>query len=487
MASDDKNDGKSDYREWFDDPYAFDIPDATYDDLPKLVRSLKRAAIDAYVRDKLAPPPAFLTPAEDHYLITVNSGAGGGSTTRITRPNSDGEGGGEATTITTNFGQTQCDDGDFTSEFDSVREEIKKILEPWIGLPNPKRIEYEMNECREIVSILADKTSITGGKIVPSGDIQTKVQSIHGELVEMGGVTVETFKSIVIENLGKIVNNLSTATVFWGSALGSEQGIFAKARESVVSTVTQGITLFNKVAISQSGKLDTILKIAKYAMEGFKLFVGNPATKLALDSTGLSLEILDGLKDGNKTSSTANTYEEGINALITSFNTINDTIRKSENSIKNNLVANMSNMYSQKESYDLTLKATKSSEVQTKDKLHLDQSRIDNILGLSKNKIIEDLDKAWKKMENIDMTDCVDRDKRVGIGKGGPSVTFHHFKWLLHDLIKRLSEETENSFKNFELAVEYIKDEDKKSQSDLDAMENIINNPKGPDPWQKRD
>lgn len=52
MASDDKNDGKSDYREWFDDPYAFDIPDATYDDLPKLVRSLKRAAIDAYVRDK---------------------------------------------------------------------------------------------------------------------------------------------------------------------------------------------------------------------------------------------------------------------------------------------------------------------------------------------------------------------------------------------------------------------------------------------------
>lgn len=152
-------------------------------------------------------------------------------------------------------------------------------------------------------------------------------------------------------------------------------------------------------------------------MEGFKLFVGNPATKLALDSTGLSLEILDGLKDGDKTSSTANTYEEGINALITSFNTINNTIRKSKNSIKNNLVTNMGNMHSQKDSYDLTLKATKSSEVRTKDRLRLDQSRIDSILGLSKNKIIEDLDKAWKKMENIDMTDCVDRDKRVGIGK----------------------------------------------------------------------
>lgn len=157
MASDDKNDGKVPLRKLFDDPYVFDLPDATYDDLPELIGNLKRAAIDAYVRDKLAPSPALFTLAEDHYLITVNSGAGGGSSTRITRPNSDGEGGGEATTITTNFGQTQCDDGDFTSEFDSVREEIKKILELWIGLPNPKRIEYEMNECRQIVSILADR------------------------------------------------------------------------------------------------------------------------------------------------------------------------------------------------------------------------------------------------------------------------------------------------------------------------------------------
>lgn len=188
MASDDKNDDKVPLRKWFDDPYMFNIPDATYDNLPELIGSLKRAAIDAYVRDKLAPSPALFTLAEDHYLITVNSGAGGGSTTRITRPNSDGEGGGKASTTTTNFGQTQCDDGDFTSEFESVREEIKKILEPWIGLPKPKRIEYEMNECRQIVFTLADRSSITGGKIVPSGNIQTKVQSIHEELVEMGAL-----------------------------------------------------------------------------------------------------------------------------------------------------------------------------------------------------------------------------------------------------------------------------------------------------------
>ena len=86
MASDDKNDGKAPLRKLFDDPYVFDLPDATYDDLPELIGNLKRAAIDAYVRDKLAPSPALLTLAEDHYLITVNSGADGGSSTHTPRP-----------------------------------------------------------------------------------------------------------------------------------------------------------------------------------------------------------------------------------------------------------------------------------------------------------------------------------------------------------------------------------------------------------------
>lgn len=135
MTSDDKNNGET-LEEVFSEPYMFNIPDATYDDLPELIGSLKRAAIDAYVRNKLAPPPAFFTLAEDYYLITVNSGAGGGSTTRITRPNPDGEGGGKASTITTNFGQTQCDDGDFTSEFESVREKSRRFSNPGLTCPN---------------------------------------------------------------------------------------------------------------------------------------------------------------------------------------------------------------------------------------------------------------------------------------------------------------------------------------------------------------
>ena len=48
MTSDDKNNGET-LEKVFSEPYIFDFPDATYDNLPELIGSLKRAAIDAYV------------------------------------------------------------------------------------------------------------------------------------------------------------------------------------------------------------------------------------------------------------------------------------------------------------------------------------------------------------------------------------------------------------------------------------------------------
>jgi hypothetical protein len=489
MASDDKDNDKSAYRKWFDDPYMFNIPDATYDDLPELIGSLKRAAIDAYVRNKLAPPPAFFTLAEDHYLITVNSGAGGGSTTRITRPNSDGEGGGKASTITTNFGQTQCDDGDFTSEFESVREEIKKILEPWIDLPKPERINEEMDDCRRIVSLLAEKASVQGVKIVPSGKIHTKIKSIYDNLTQMGGATIETFKSNIVENLDGIVGNLSVATTFWGATLGSEYGAFKKARESVVSAVKQGIETFNAIANNTSGKMKIALKIAEFAVDGFKIFsVGTKVVGAALDSIGLGLKAIDNLKDAKSTTKTSNTYDEGVSSLISFFNEINKSLYNTENAIQRNLIDNYGKMQEEKESYDLELKALKSSEIKTsEDKLYINESKVNSILHNAKPSITKQLELAKGRFLSVDITPVIRRNSMVGIGATGFSVAFHHFKWLLHDLVGRLTEEIDNSFKNFELAIEYIKTEDYKAKSELDNMGNTIDNHKGPDPWQDRD
>ncbi len=488
MASDDKNDGKSDYRKWFDDPYVFDIPDATYDDLPKLVRSLKRAAIDAYVRDKMDSVVASYSCTEDEYVISAGTMNGGSNTTRITRPDENGEGGGKVTTTTfTAFGYSKDASDDMTGEFENIREEIDAILKPWIDLPDPKRIDEEVGKCQQSASKLAEKAQVSGGKIIAGGKIPTKVASIHDELVEMGGVTMETFKSDIIENLGEIVGALYAATTFWGATMSSEHEIFKKTRESVVSAIVGGITIFNDVAEDDHGKLEFALDIANFAVEGFKTFSGIEAIGKAADVASLGLKAIEKIKDEKPKPKTASSYTEGLNALKEALFDINRSVRKSEKALEDNLVSNMQGMYRNRAIYDLKVKATESSEIKTSDKVHIDQSRIDNILGPSKHTIVEQLDLAWTSISNVHMTDCVIRDSRVGIGLRGPSSKFHDFKWLLHDLTKRLSRDTQNAFKNFELAIECIQQQDAQSKRNLDSMRGSIEDESGPDPWQDRD
>lgn len=488
MASDDKNDGKSDYREWFDDPYAFDIPDATYDDLPKLVRSLKRAAIDAYVRDKKDSLTANYSRTEDEYTISVGTANGGSVTTRITRPDENGEGGGKVTTTTfTAFGYSKDTSEDMTEEFEGVRHKINSIIKPWVDLPDPKRIGEEVGECQRVISLLADKATIQSGKVVPSGTIQTKVNSIHEELVQMGGYTMEAFKSNIIENVGGIVSNLYAATTLWSATLNAEQGTFTKARESVVQTVKNSIKMFNDIANDDHGKLEFILEVAKFAVEAFKTFSGVEALGKVADTASSGLRIMEKIKDDKSPSAKAASYEDGIAALLGAFRDINRSITKVENAIKANIIDNMDAMSKARDSYDLKVKATKSSDIKNSDKTHIEQSRIDNILGDCRHTIIEQLDLAWTAIENIDMADCVIRNEHVGIGVRGPSPKFHDFKWLLHDLIKRLSNDTQNAFKNFELAIECIKEQDQLSKRNLDSMRGSIEGESGPDPWQDRD
>lgn len=487
MTSDDKNNGET-LEEVFSEPYMFNIPDATYDDLPELIGSLKRAAIDAYVRDKMDSVVASYSCTEDEYVISAGTMNGGSYTTRITRPDENGEGGGKVTTTTfTAFGYNKDTSEDMTEEFEGVRHKINSIIKPWIDLPDPKRIGEEVGECQRVISLLADKATIQSGKVVPSGTIQTTVNSIHEELVQMGGYTMEAFKSNIIENMGGIVSNLYAATTLWSATLNTEQGAFTKARESVVQTVKSSIKMFNDIANDDHGKLEFILEIAKFAVEAFKTFSGVEALGKVADTASSGLRIMEKIKDDKDPSAKAASYEDGIAALLGAFKDINRSITKVENAIKANIIDNMDAMGKARESYDLKVKATKSSDIKDSDKTHIDQSRIDNILGDCRHTIIEQLDLAWTAIENIDMADCVIRNEHVGIGLRGPSPKFHDFKWLLHDLIKRLSNDTQNAFKNFELAIECIKEQDQLSKKNLDSMRGSIEDESGPDPWQDRD
>lgn len=460
---------------------------ATYEDLPYLIGLLKQSAIDAYVREKIADTGFLVSFSYDNssYQITFPNGS-----ETISRPGSDGKGGGKGEeSISDPSGAFSINKTDYTADFDNVRKEIDNIVKPWTKLPNPDVIDQVIRDYRRAISPLSTGPLSSRGQGTAGGLIQIKLSSIHDELVQMYGSTIATFRSKIIENLQYIVGNLSMASVYWGAALGSEYGIFKKARESAVKIVLEGIDSFDKIAQQETGDIKAVLEIGKLALDGFLLFSGNAVATTASKAVGLGLQALQAhsFETVKNVSQTAATYDDGITALSIAFEQTNMSIRKSENAVNDNLIHNMGEMHKQKEAYDLKLAAIKSSDVNPSEKLNINQSRIDSISQLSKPVILEELNKVWPAIDSIDMTPCVTRPEGIGRTIYGPSSKFHDFKWLLYDLVCRLIEETENAFKDFELAIEYIQQEDSTTKAALDSMTGRVNRNEGPDPWQKRD
>lgn len=201
----------------------------------------------------------------------------------------------------------------------------------------------------------------------------------------------------------------------------------------------------------------------------------------------LGLETLKGLANEKEVSQTSGSYDDALASLTKAFTQLNETITTVEKAVEKNLIDNMSEMRKKKSSYDLKLAAAKSSDVSTSERLqHIDQSRVEDTLTRSKPKVVQELNSAWHAIQGTHMTHCVSRPEKIGIGINGPSSKFHGMKWLIHDLIEELTEETEYAFKDFELAVELIQQGDSTSKTKLEEMEQKIKDGSGLRPWQDR-
>ena len=459
-----------------------------YDDLDESIGRLKRAAIDAYVRDKIGGGAESFTRNKDGYEMVFT-----GTTMAIVRPGPDGEGGGTGFKASTsnsgpNYGggSGSTSELDYTKEFNSVRRKIEDIVEPWRKLPNPETIDRVLSGCRGAVSHLSLSLG-SGGKGVAGGILETKLNSVHEQLAHMSGNTVNAFRSNVIESLQHVIGGLSAASTYWTAALGYEHGIFKKARESVVDIVEKGIESFEAVAKkSASSDLKTVITIGKLAKEGFSLIPGSEAVSTIVKTLQLGLETLSGLADTKEVSQTSGSYDDALSSLTKAFSQLNETVTTAEKKVEKNLIDNMNEMRKRKSSYDLKLAAAKSSDVSTSERLNIDQSRVVDILTRSKPKIIDELNSAWHEIQSVHMTTCVSRPGKIGIGINGPSSKFHDMKWLIHDLIEELTKETEYAFKDFEIAVELIEQGDSASKTKLEEMEQKIKDGSGLRPWQDR-
>lgn len=235
---------------------------AEYRDLPKLVGKLKLAAIDAYMVSKSRYK---IDKGRNVYYESGNFGSQTMELT-ITRPGSNGEGGGVI--------QVRRDDGTFpqNGKFKEIRDDIDDIVRPWLDLPNPYSDGFKgkINEYREKVAAVLSETSIEGldpttkttdvstvklqsfDKIAP-GRMRTLLKGMNDYASALEGSAFNTFRATFVTSMPSVIGNLALLARVHGETLLAEQLFLKQLRKKVVEAVEKATDAFEEIAEGEDG------------------------------------------------------------------------------------------------------------------------------------------------------------------------------------------------------------------------------------------
>ena len=434
-----------------------------YSDAPMLVGRLKKAAIDAYMRSSCDSALTDYEVHDDYYMVSTlvpqGQAAAPSDSQRITRPGDDGEGGGR-----TNGDSTM----EYVPKFNEIRGAIDEVVEPWLDLPDPQRINTEKAKAFGVVGILAADVNMQAGAPVGAGVLHKALDRVNQKINDMSGATVMSFGLDFIDPLQGAVQGIQEGVAYWGASLAAEQKMFERARYIVLTAIEKSTKVFRGVADNEYQKLNIILQVVNEVVEAFDAFV-EPTGLLKHGSTAVKL----GLKGMKKVT------EEDVKAIV-------NRVELAEEKIQQTLIDNYEVMEANHKRVDMTMKTLSSSEIGKSDKLKIDMNHIDDIVNRAMPKVSESLEDAAKRISGVFLSDCVRRDPRVGVGESGPSKQFDQLKVLLYKLLADLAWESRTGTKDFELAIQYIQTQDGQSKAALDSFNEQVGKGSGIRPWDKR-
>ena len=461
----------------------------TYDDLPELIGYLKRAAIDAYV---ISEESYFLEwydiKGDSYQKNTISENIGPGAEF-ITRPGTDGEGGGK---------NTSGGSAELISEFDEVRNSIDAIIQKWRALPETRYGSTEINDWVKVSSVLADRAATIDGISRGQGTIGADILQARTWIGEMNGAVIGEFSSFV-SKLESVVGGLSDEVTLWGGALNSEIKMLEEMKSSVVETVIQGINAFNKVASDDSGDIDIALRVVETAVDAFLAFTAPSALaakqgasgavkcvsgRNAANGSNFVLKGVSSLKNDSPGVKEVDDYSSALEALREAFKALNENVKKVEKGVRKTLNDNVKVMQENRDSYDVTLKPIDSSGTGKQDGLVMNLLTVKNI-NAKMYDIAREVRRAGNDIVLVSLSDCIFRHSKIGLGPSGPSKAFNEMRDLLSRLLLDLADDVENEAKNFELAAEAIVEQDTATKARLDQMAQGIRSNRT-DPWSKK-
>ncbi len=485
---------------------------AEYRDLPKLVGKLKLAAIDAYMVSKSRYK---IDKGRNVYYESGNFGSQTMELT-ITRPGSNGEGGGVI--------QVRRDDGTFpqNGKFKEIRDDIDDIVRPWLDLPNPYSDGFKgkINEYREKVAAVLSETSIEGldpttkttdvstvklqsfDKIAP-GRMRTLLKGMNDYASALEGSAFNTFRATFVTSMPSVIGNLALLARFHGETLLAEQLFLKQLRKKVVEAVEKATDAFEEIAEGEDGVgFEILLNILIWGC--MAATVPGSGAPMAARIAGGALVPLTVLKDvsalkhdktAGKATFEADNFEEMMKEFKRAFEEIGDDFKTAEEAVDENLRHNMKLVLEDRARHGYTdtfFHLTPAPIQDAAGATRMDENAVnqmtvgDGATGGYMSQIAAELEKAAKALTGISMVDLVRRKHNIGMGPTGPGGAFAELRQVLYELLQDLRWKVDEGNVNLRAAMRDFQESDASSQKALDAVASNIAQGSGVDPWDHK-
>ncbi|HXH77422.1 hypothetical protein [Nocardioides sp.] len=447
------------------------------DDFQQMIGPLKRAAIDAFMcSDSLGDLFGFQIDGDKYIHVQT----GGGSATspglvlvkEVTRPGTDGEGGGDSKTRI-----PMCPDNDepgkYADDFATIRNRIDEAIERWTWLPDPGAVTPLVESMRQANRVLSLDTVSAEGAVTGGGQIGGNIALIMESSDAMAGGMITAFKTKFLSQLGKAVAGQHAITVILGGVLAAEEKIWEGAQQTVTDLIENTTAAFNAAAEGGSVDWEVALKVVGYAAAAASIFAtGGAATALKVGAVGLSILTDNVPTEGDPTTApkadydgVMSTFEEVLDGLATEI--VNE-----EQILEDNLVTNLRQIQADRASFDLAapplIDIDDGSDLGAPSELIIEPIRVREITETYLPTIAGELKVAVVHLNQADSLSALHRDASIGLGSYGPNACYHALRNLLEELLENLQARIIYSAKALQLGAEDIGNADTKVR---DALE----------------
>lgn len=492
--------------------------------LDEQIKKLTRAAIDAFVHQVVGSGAEQYSKEEGVYRFTATltpveeSQAGGGllggpkiipPRYTISRPGSDGLGGGVVTRVDTpQTGSTgektakgaiaeRVESTDWVQRFNEVRNRIGQAIKDWKELPTKAdlaSLKYFRNDLLSKVGVrLAvdwnngdqgdSGNSKRGGSPTGESEINAAIYALEANQECMSGATWGVFQQNYICKIRTVISLNHALFRATASVVGAEHAMFSNARETVSSILDSSTAAFDAVSVPAKGSVDikAAAKIGSAAVEAVKALAGADgplaAGKAVKAVTDFGLAVVDAAPEDPDISKNGGNYDEVMNGFEGALSDLNARVTKTEKDLDSKLQANLNQLKGHGSDYGIAFTALDtSSSNQLKIRVEGDGSydmTVNSITQVNLPTIASELSGVVTDLTTVkdSFPRLVNRPGSIGLGVTGPSTNFCSSMDNLIRYINELSYETTLAKHNLELAVQDLTTQDGSSKAELERVQ----------------